>query len=154
MTIDGAVGIIDLETGSLQMNRLIQSTIVGILCLAAVLSAFTLIEDCEVHGSLRIDGSPAAVNMELVAVIGAEEVARTTVSQSGSYSVVIHAYDPQKPDVKGFRSEDDVITVYVDGRKAEPSFNARSGSMRIDLAVKTSLEVRQSTWGKIKALFK
>ncbi len=136
------------------MRRLVLSTIVGILCIAAVLSAFTLIEDCKVHGSLRIDGSPAAVGMELVAVIGADEVARTTVSHSGSYSMVIHAYDQQKPDVNGFHSEDDVITIYVDGRKAEPSFNARSGNTRIDLSVKTSLEVRQSTWGKIKALFK
>ncbi len=136
------------------MKRYVLSTLAGILCIAAMLSAFTLIEDCEVHGSLRIDGSPAAVGMELVAVIGAEEVARTTVSHSGSYSVVIHAYDPQNTDVKGFHSEDDIITVYVDGRKAEPSFNARSGNTRIDLSVKTSLEVRQSTWGKIKALFK
>ncbi len=44
---------------------------------AAVLSAFTLIEDCEVHGSLRIDGSPAAVNMELVAVVWLVSMARS-----------------------------------------------------------------------------
>ena len=134
--------------------RYVLSTIVGMLCLATLLAAFTLVEDCEVHGSLKIDGAPASVGVELVAVIGADEVARTTVTHSGTYSIVIHAYDPQKPDVKGYHSEDDVITVYVDGHKAEPSFNARSGNSRVDIVVKSSLEVKQSTWGKIKALFK
>ena len=123
-------------------------------CLSAVLLAFPLADDCEVYGSLNIDGSPATAGVELVAVIGADEVARTTVTQAGSYSFVVHPYDAEKPDTKGYKSQDDVITVYVDGRKAEPSFNAKPGREKVDLVVKATLEVKQTTWGKIKALFK
>lgn len=142
--------------GSLIMRK-VRYNIAALLlvpCLAAVLWAFPLADDCEVYGSLKVDGSPATVGVELVAVIGTDEVARTAVTQTGLYSLVVHPYDPEKPDSKGYKSQDDVITVYVDGRKAEPSFNAKPGKEKIDLVVKTTLEVKQTTWGKIKALFK
>jgi hypothetical protein len=123
-------------------------------CFAAMLWAFPFADDCEVYGSLKIDGSPAVAGVELVAVIGTDEVARTTVTQAGSYSLIVHPFDPQKPDSKGYKSQEDIITVYADGRKAEPSFNAEPGKKKVDLVVKTTLEVKQTTWGKIKALFK
>jgi len=124
------------------------------LCLTAALLGAPYGEDCEIYGSLRIDGASAAVGVELVAVIGTDEVARTSVSQSGAYSLTVHQFDPLNPDVKGYESEDDIITIYVDGRKAEPTVKARPGRSKIDLVVKTTLEVKQTTWGKIKALFK
>lgn len=125
-----------------------------ILCIVAGSSAAPAAKDCEVYGSLKVDGSPAAVGVELVAVIGADEVARSKITEAGSYSFTVHPYDPEKPETKGYVSEDDLITVYVDGRKAEPSFRAEAGKRKIDLVVKTTLEVKQTTWGKIKALFK
>jgi len=130
------------------------ASLVLVSFVAAVVWAIPAADDCEVYGSLKIDGSPASKGVELVAVIGTDEVARMTVTQEGLYSLVIHAYDPQKPDSKGYKSQDDVITVYADGRKAEPSFNAKPGKEKVDLVVKTTLEVKQTTWGKIKALFK
>lgn len=125
-----------------------------IACVIAILSASPLGTDCEVYGSLKVDGSLCVVGSELVAVIGIDEVARTTVKQAGSYSLVIPMFDPRKPDSKGYKSENDIITVYVDGRKAVPAFNARAGKTKVDLIVKSTLEVKQTTWGKIKALFK
>ena len=125
-----------------------------ILCVVVVVSAAPMAKDCEVNGSLRVDGSPVAVGVELVAVIGTDEVARATITEAGSYSLTVHPYDPEKPEVKGYGSEDDLITVYADGRKADPSFKAEAGKRKIDLVVKTTLEVKQTTWGKIKALFK
>ena len=62
--------------------------------------------DVKVHGSLKVDDSPVVVGAELVAVIGTDEVARTTVTQKGWYSLVIPRWDPQKPDSKGYKSED------------------------------------------------
>lgn len=148
--------IIVVLMGSLRMKdkRLYGISLGLVLVLGAALWAYPLAEDFEVYGSLEVDGAAVVVGAELVAVIGADEVARTTVSQAGKYSLVIHAYDPNEPEVKGYTSQDDVITVYVDGRKAEPSFNPREGKVKIDLVVKTTLEVKQTTWGKIKALFK
>ncbi|MBU1318690.1 MAG: hypothetical protein KKG33_11460 [candidate division Zixibacteria bacterium] len=130
------------------------ASLLGVLLLASWLSASPFGDDCEAYGSLKIDGSPAAIGTELVAVIGTDEVARTAVSQTGSYSITIYRYDPLKPDVKGYQNDGDVVTVYVDGRKAEPSIFAAAGKSNVDLAVKISLEVKQTTWGKIKALFK
>lgn len=149
-------GIILLIVGSLFMRKTRCQAVVSVLiaCVAASLLAAPAAEDCEVHGSLTVDGSPAAAGVELVAVIGTDEVARATVTTAGSYSLTVHPYDPDKPEVKGYGSEDDVITVYVDGRKAEPGFKAEAGKRRVDLAVKTTLEVKQTTWGKIKAFFK
>lgn len=130
------------------------ASLLGVFLLASWLAASPFGDDCEAYGSLKIDGTSAAIGTELVAVIGTEEVARTAVSQTGSYSVTIHRFDPAKPDVKGYKNEGDIVTVYVDGRKAEPAILASAGRTNIDLAVKTSLEVKQTTWGKIKALFK
>jgi hypothetical protein len=122
---------------------------------ATVSAGFFLEDDCEVRGALRVDGSPVTVGAELAAVIGTDEVARTVVSQAGLYALIVHRYDSTKPESRGYRSEDDMITVYVDGRKAEPSIRAESGQRNVDLVVKaTPLDVKQTTWGKIKALFK
>jgi hypothetical protein len=148
-------GIIGSEESILKGNVFFSTIAFALIAIAVVGYSFTpIMDDCEAHGDIRVDGNPAPVGTELVAVIGADEVARTHVSLSGSYTLVIHAYNPENPDVKGYRSEDDVVTVYADGRKAEPSFNAKEGRTEVDLVVKTSLEVRQTTWGKIKALFK
>jgi hypothetical protein len=125
-----------------------------ILLIVSGLHATPSGEDCEVYGSLTVDGAPATVGVELVAVIGTDEVARATVNTAGSYSLTVHPYDPDQPDSKGYVNEDDLITVYVDGRKAEPAFKAEAGRRKVDLSVKTTLEVKQTTWGKIKAFFK
>jgi len=110
--------------------------------------------ECELHGSIKIDGNLAPVGTELVAVIGTEEVARATVKEAGDYTISIPEKDLSSGDSKGWESEDDVITVYVDGKKATPTFNAKAGKNKLDLTVSTTLEVKQTTWGKIKALFK
>jgi hypothetical protein len=130
------------------------ASFMGLLVLVSLLSASPLGDDCEVYGSIKVDGAPAPVGTELVAVIGTDEVARASVSEEGSYALTVHRVDPSKPEVKGYQSEGDVVTVYVDGRKAEPSISVAIGRSKIDLAVKISLEVKQTTWGKIKALFK
>jgi len=130
------------------------ASLLGLLLFASWLAASPFGDDCEVYGSIKIDGSPAPTGTELVAVIGTDEVARASVSEAGSYALTIHRADPLKPEVKGYQAEGDVVTVYVDGRKAEPSISVVVGRSKIDLAVKISLEVKQTTWGKIKALFK
>jgi hypothetical protein len=149
-------GIIPVLTGCLSMKNVTRciALLALILCLVGITAAIPFADECEVYGSLKIDGYPVVTGVELVAVIGADEVARASVTQTGAYSLVIRRYDPQKPDLKGYRTEEDIITVYADGRRAEPSFAATAGRRKIDLTVKTTSEVEQTTWGKIKALFK
>lgn len=128
------------------------------LLLALLLSvsaiASPLGDECEMYGSILVDGHRAQVGTELVAVIGTEEVARTTVQTEGTYEITIPKRDADDPESKGYSSESDLVTIYVDGRKAEPSFNPTPNRTKLDIKVSTTLEVKQTTWGKIKALFK
>ena len=50
---------------------------------------------------------------------------------------------------------DDVITIWVGNHQAQQAFLAFEGSRKIDIVVSTiALDVKRSTWGKIKALFR
>ncbi|MBD3218441.1 MAG: hypothetical protein GF310_09210 [candidate division Zixibacteria bacterium] len=110
--------------------------------------------DCELFGSLKINGNDAQAGSRIEAYIDGEKIVSTETIQQGQYSLTIPRYDPGNPDQKGYSSESDVIVIKVDDREAEPTINPRPGQMKVDLEVKTSLNVKLTTWGKIKALFK
>jgi len=111
-------------------------------------------DDCTIYGSLKINGQDASIGSRLEAYIDGEKIVSDETNQSGQYSLTIPKYDPANPDQKGYNSESDVVVIKVDGRDAEPTVNPQPGSMKINLEVKTSLNVKLTTWGKIKALFK
>lgn len=124
------------------------------LFVSASVSASPFGNDCEVYGSILIGGIKAQVGTEIAAVIDGVEIVRTTVKTEGTYEIVIPKRDDSNPESKGYRSESDVVTLYVDGDKVEPSFNPIAGRIKVDISISTTLEVKQTTWGKIKALFK
>ncbi|NIT58027.1 MAG: hypothetical protein GWN00_17905 [Aliifodinibius sp.] len=111
-------------------------------------------DDCTVYGSLQINGQDASIGRTLEAYIDGEKIVSDETTQSGQYSLTIPRYDPSDPDQKGYNSETDIVVIKVDGREAEPTINPSPGSMKVNLEVKTSLNVKLTTWGKIKALFK
>jgi hypothetical protein len=123
------------------------------VCLLAV-SAVAGPQDCQVSGTVKIDGQEALAGTLVEAYIDGELIVSKRTVEDGKYEITIPKYDPGNPAVKGYQSESDVVTLKVDQREAEPKFYARPGTQKINLQVKTTLNVRLTTWGKIKALFK
>ncbi len=107
-----------------------------------------------VTGTITLQGQPAQKDLTVAAFIGEEKIVESKTKEGGSFELRIPEYDPAKPEISGYRSPDDVIVVKLDGRKAKPSFSPTQDQLKIDLRVETSLDVKLSTWGKIKALFK
>jgi hypothetical protein len=107
-----------------------------------------------VSGTVQYQGHIADKGLPIVAFIGDDKVAESQVRDNGAFELRIPEYDPSKPEVKGYRSSNDVVQVKLDGKNAKPTFTPNADNLKIDLRVETSLDVRLSTWGKIKALFK
>ena len=128
--------------------------VLGLVILMAGVSFSDPGEDCTIYGNLKINGQDASIGRTLEAYIDGEKIVSDETTQSGQYSLTIPRYDPADPDQKGYSSSADVVVIKVDGREAEPTINPSPGSMKINLEVKTSLNVKLTTWGKIKALFK
>ena len=74
------------------------------------------------------------------------------VNKVGRTVVLIPKDDPSTSKKEGW-ADGDTITIKVDGFTTVPSFAAFSGTKKIDLFL-PSLDVKLTTWGKIKALFK
>lgn len=111
-------------------------------------------DDCNVSGTLLIDGREAPGGTLVEAYIDDELIVSERTERDGQYELTIPRYNPANPSVKGYQDESDVITIKVDQREADPKFYARPGLQKINLEVNTTLNVRLTTWGKIKALFK
>lgn len=110
--------------------------------------------NCVVSGNLIINGQEAESGTLIEAYIDGERIVITTTTAQGQYLITIPKYDPAQPQIKGYQSESDVVVIQVNHQEAEPNFNPSPGTMKINLDVKTTLNVKLTTWGKIKALFK
>jgi len=106
---------------------------------------------CRPYGTINYRGDLAPDELEVTALIGGEEFA-STQTKKGEYSLAIPKDDPATSKKEGW-TEEDIITIKVGGFSAVPSFKAFSGSKEVNLYV-PSLDVKLTTWGKIKALFK
>ena len=104
-----------------------------------------------VTGTIQFQGRPAAKDLDLSAYIDDVRVAQAKTTDEGKFELRIPEYDPNTPEVNGFHSFDDIIQ---EGKEAKPTFNPKAEQLKIDLSVETTLDVKLSTWGKIKALFK
>jgi len=106
---------------------------------------------CRPYGTINYRGDSAPDRLKVTAFIGGIEF-DSGQTKNGEYSLAIPKDDPATSKKEGW-TEGDVITIKVGGFSALPSFKAFSGSKRVDLRVPT-LDVKLTTWGKIKALFK
>lgn len=107
-----------------------------------------------VTGTITLQGQPVDRDQTVAAFIGEDKVAESKTRDNGTFELQIPEYDPAKPEIKGYHTAEDIIQVKLDGKKAKPTFNPNGDNLKIDLKVETTLDVKLSTWGKIKALFK
>ena len=116
--------------------------------------AFFFANVCLVTGTIQYHGHSAEKGLPIAAFIGEDKVSESQTRDNGVFELRIPEYDSSKPDIKGYRSPNDVIQVKLDGKIARPTFTPSNETVKIDLRVESTLDVKLSTWGKIKALFK
>lgn len=128
-----------------------------VLCLVALLLSPTigreLAGDCRLQGQVTVRNQPAPVGTLIEAYIDGNLLADTTVQVRGRYAIAIPADDPVTIDHDGWL-EQDIITLVVNGESAQPTIAASEGLRETDITVQYVSDVRKSTWGKIKALFR
>jgi len=129
--------------------------ILTVIIVAGVTSSggHELAANCELYGSVQVRNQPAAAGTTIEAYINGILMADTTVRVRGYYEIAIPSDDPVTLDHDGWL-ENDVITLVVNGETAQPSVTALDGRRQVDVAVQYVSDVRRSTWGKIKALFR
>ena len=138
------------------MKRVWIIAVVICLCLVATTAvrAYFFANVCLVTGTIQYHGHFAEKGLTIAAFIGEDKVCESQTRDGGAFELRIPEYDSAKPDIKGYRSPNDVIQVKLDGKVARPTFTPSNENVKIDLRVESTLDVKLSTWGKIKALFK
>lgn len=106
---------------------------------------------CRPYGTIEYRGDLVPDGFKVVAFIGGQEFA-SCLTENGEYSLLVPKDDPVTPKKEGW-TEDDMITIEVNGFTATPKFKAFEGRQQRNLYVST-LDVKLTTWGKIKALFR
>ena len=106
---------------------------------------------CRPYGTVEYRGEPAPDGLKVVALIGDEEFDHC-LTKGGEYSLLIPKDDPATIKKEGW-TEEDVVTIKINGFSANPRFKAFAGTQKINLYVST-LDVKLTTWGKIKGLFR
>jgi hypothetical protein len=106
---------------------------------------------CRPYGTVNYRGDLAPDGFKVAAFIEGEEFA-SCLTKGGEYSLLIPKDDPATSKKEGW-AEEDVITIKVNGFSANPRFKAFAGAQEINVDV-SSLDVKLTTWGKIKALFR
>lgn len=128
----------------------------GMLLMTAVVALSggrELTANCELYGSVTVRGNAAEVGARIEAYAAGTLLADTTVRTRGYYEILIPSDDPVTFEKDGW-SRDDQITIAVNGEAAQPTVLAFEGRDQVDLHVLLASDVRKSTWGKIKALFR
>ena len=129
------------------------ATLVLVCAFVGSLVGRELALNCELYGNVTYKGAPAAVGTRIEACVGSTRLADTTVRQPGLYEISIPPDDPVTVAVDGWVERDE-ITLYVNGRAAQPTVTAFGGRRDVDLSLQLISDVRKSTWGRIKALFR
>jgi len=134
-----------------QRFRLVLTIFIFVLFLCGVIFAQEFAWYCRPYGTVNYRGEPAPDGLKVSALIEGVEFA-SSETKNGQYELAIPQDDPVSSKKEGW-AEGDVITIKVGGFSTVPSFKAFSGSKRVDLYL-SSMDVKLTTWGKIKALFK
>jgi hypothetical protein len=133
-------------------NKLVLACFICILGFYALSGAQESAWFCRPYGTIEYRGYSAPDGLKVVAFIEGQEFA-SCLTKGGEYSLLIPKDDPATPKKEGWSSEEEIITIKVNGFSANPKFKAFPGTKQINLYVST-LDVKLTTWGKIKALFR
>ncbi len=123
------------------------------LSVGASLSGREMTSNCELYGAVTIRNAQAQVGATIKAYVGGTLLADSTVQVKGRYAIAIPPDNPVTIEQDGWM-ENDEITIVVNGEPARPTITAFEGTLQVDLTVQLVSDVRKSTWGKIKALFR
>ena len=135
-----------------QKVRLISVVLFFVFLLWGLTTAQEFAWYCRPYGTINYRGDLAPDGLKVTASIKGEKFASSETKKNGEYRLAIPKDDPATSKKEGW-AEEDIITIKVGGFSALPSFKAFSGLQRVNLSVPT-LDVKLTTWGKIKALFK
>jgi len=131
---------------------LISLAIIVCMIAAGSLAGRELSSNCDLSGLVSYRGK-AAVGTRIQAYAGSTLLADTSVQVAGYYAISIPPDDPATLSVDGWESGSE-ITIYVDGHPAQPTVTPTGGPLQQDISVPQISDVKKSTWGKIKALFR
>lgn len=106
---------------------------------------------CCLYGSVTYRGDKAPDDYTVEAWIGDQKLAEAK-TRKGEYFICIPQDDLSTPKKDGW-ANGDLITLKVNGNQAVPTLQAFSGTKNENVSV-PALNVKLTTWGKIKALFK
>jgi hypothetical protein len=106
---------------------------------------------CCLYGSVTYRGDKAPDGYTVEAWIDDQKLVETKTSK-GDYYICIPQDNSGTPQKEGW-ADSDLITLKVNGNQAVPTVEASSVTKKQDISV-PSLNVKLTTWGKIKALFK
>jgi len=106
---------------------------------------------CCLYGSVTYRGDRVTDGYTVEAWIGDQKLAEAK-TKDGEYFICILQDNSFTPQKDGW-SNGDLITLKVNGNQALPTVEASSVTKKQDISV-PSLNVKLTTWGKIKALFK
>lgn len=146
LCLEGGIRLFDTK------NRLILAIFVCAFVFYALSGAQETAWFCQPYGTVEYRGDLAPGGSEVVAFIEGQKFASCLTNKDGEYNLLISKDDPVTPNKEGW-AEEDIITIKVNGFSANPRFKAFAGAQKIDLSVST-LDVKLTTWGKIKALFR
>jgi hypothetical protein len=106
---------------------------------------------CCLYGSVTYRGDKAPDGYTVEAWAGDQKLAETKTGK-GDYLICIPQDNLNTPQKDGW-ANGDLITLKVNGNQALPTVEASLVTKKQDISV-PSLNVKLTTWGKIKALFK
>ena len=106
---------------------------------------------CCLYGLVTYRGDKAPDGYTVAAWVDDHKLAETKTSK-GEYLICIPQDDPGTPQKDGW-AYGDLITLKVNGNQAVPTLQAFPGTKNENVSV-PALNVKLTTWGKIKALFK
>lgn len=137
--------------GKLPNRRFVQISIFLLLVLLLGELAAADEQACRPYGTVNYRGEAAQDGLKVAAFIERTEFA-TCWTEKGQYNLSIPKDDPATTKKEGW-ADGDIISIKVAGFSAVPSFKAFAGKELINLYLPT-LDVKLTTWGKIKALFR
>jgi len=124
------------------------------ITVAGVSTGWPVLHECKTYGTLVYQNGPAPVGLHLKARIDGAVVAETTITTAGLYSFSIPPDNPLTTAPDGW-TDGDQVTIWAGDFEARPIFAASDGAKQVNLtAPSIALDVRRTTWGKIKALFR
>jgi hypothetical protein len=140
------------------LNKRTEIFLIGFFLLWVGVAAYLFAQEgseggapCVLSGNVNYKDVKDSDGLKVEAIIDDKTFAQT-ITQNGQYNLSIPPDSISTPTKEGW-SAGQIIYFKINGFPALQTFVAKAGSYKLDLSVASS-DVKLTTWGKIKALFK